>query len=158
MLFIFPFACKRRYIVRKYARPYSRRSRFFIIIFGASMETIIHITESSEAALQECRSKMNQGILVAEEKRKNHTARYPRHNRYFSNGDKPWVILVNTKNIMKFTYNEKQYFIHENELVFFDDNVFHSWEMNNNDMTIYYYRAKSDVPVREGTYCLDDYF
>lgn len=30
--------------------------------------------------------------------------------------------------------------------------------MNNNDMTIYYYQAKSALPIVNGTYCLDEYF
>lgn len=44
----------------------------------------------------------------------------------------------------------------QNELVCFDDNIMHEWEMNNNDMAIYYYRAKSDTPINRGTYCVDE--
>ncbi len=114
--------------------------------------------QASDSALKDCEQKMNNAVLLSEETRKNHSANYPMHNRYFSNGDKPWVILVNTKNHMKLTYDGKEYIINENELVFFDDNVMHAWKMNNNDMTIYYYRAKSENPVTQGMYCLDGYF
>lgn len=119
---------------------------------------MLHITKATPNAIRDCEQQMQQGTLLAEEKRKNHTANYPLHNRYFSNGDKPWVILINTKNSMKLTYLDKEYIIEEGELAFFDDNMMHAWEMKNNDMTIYYYRAKTNTPVRQGTYCLDDYF
>ncbi|MFI5343896.1 MAG: hypothetical protein ACHQUC_06715 [Chlamydiales bacterium] len=122
------------------------------------MTAILYITKMSNFELKNCEKKMNQAVLLAEETRKNHTAHYSMHNRYFSNGDKPWVILVNTKNKMKLTYNDAEYIINEDELVFFDDNIMHSWEMNNNDMKIYYYRAKSENPVKQGTYCLDEMF
>lgn len=116
------------------------------------------IAKNSLKAIQDCEQKMQNGILLATEMRENHTANYPLHNRYFSNGDKPWVILVNTKNNMILTYLDKEYIIQEGEFVFFDDNVMHAWEMKNNNMTIYYYRAKTEHPIHHGTYCLDDYF
>ena len=50
---------------------------------------------------------------------------------------------------------ERVYIIQAGELVFFDDNIMHAWEMKNNDLTVYYYRAKTDKPVTQGTYCLD---
>jgi hypothetical protein len=113
---------------------------------------MIIITRASEQVIQDCEQKMQDHTLLFKECRTNHTAVYPLHTRYFSNGDKPWVILINLKNEINFTYYGKEYVINENELVFFDDNVLHSWEMNNNDMTIYYYRAKSENPITEGTY------
>ncbi|MGE3317810.1 MAG: hypothetical protein AB7I18_00830 [Candidatus Berkiella sp.] len=119
---------------------------------------MIHITQYSPNAIKDCEQRMYQGVLIAQEERKEHTANYPLHNRYFSNGDKPWVILINTRNSMKLFYLDKAYVIQENELVLFDDNILHAWEMNNNDMTIYYYRAKTDTPIKQGNYCLDDYF
>jgi hypothetical protein len=119
---------------------------------------MIHIMKTSLSALKDCEQKMGNAILVAEEERKNFTAQFPLHNRYFSDGDKPWVVLVNTKNKMKLTYNGKEYIINEDELVLFDDNIVHSWEMNNNDMKIYYYKGQTDAPIKEGTYCLDDMF
>lgn len=119
---------------------------------------MIHIAQYSLNAIKDCEQRMNQGVLIAQEKRKEHTANYPLHNRYFSNGDKPWVILINTKNSMKLFYLDQEYIIQENELVLFDDNILHAWEMNNNDMTIFYYRAQTDIPIKQGSYCLDDYF
>ena len=56
---------------------------------------------------------------------------------------------------MKLTYDDIEYVIQENELVCFDDNILHAWEMKGNDMTIYYYRAKSNIPINQGTYCID---
>ena len=53
--------------------------------------------------------KLQDTLFLGEETRKNHTAHYPWHNRYFSNGDKPWVVLVNTKNNMKLTYTGKEH-------------------------------------------------
>jgi hypothetical protein len=119
---------------------------------------MLYIAKASLAAIKDCEQRMQQGILLAEEKRENHTANYPMHNRFFNNGDKPWVILINTKNTMKLTYLDKEYTIQEGELVFFDDNVMHAWEMKDNDITVYYYRAKTDNPIKQGTYCLDGYF
>lgn len=119
---------------------------------------MLHIVKASLAAIKDCEQKMQQGVLLAEEKRENHTANYPMHNRFFSNGDKPWVILINNKNTMKLTYLDKEHIIQEGELVFFDDNVMHAWEMKDNDITIYYYRAKTNNPIKQGTYCLDEYF
>lgn len=122
------------------------------------MKPTILIKKASIEALRACEELMGQAVLVSEEVRTNFTASFPTHNRYFSNGDKPWVVLVNNKNTMVLTYDEKEFHINEDELVFFDDNVMHAWEMNNNDMTIYYYRAQSTQPIVSGTYCLDDYF
>lgn len=122
------------------------------------MKPIIHITKATPEALKHCEKLMGQPVFLQEEQRTDHSAVYPLHNRYFSNGDKPWVVLVNIKNSMTLTYDENEYLIHEGELVLFDDNIMHSWQMNNNDMTIYYYRSKSVHPVINGTYCLDGYF
>ena len=119
---------------------------------------MILITQLSESAIMECESKMINAVLLFEETRNNHTADYPMHNRYFSNGDKPWVILINNKNTMKLNFDGNDYTIYENELVFFDDNIMHAWEMKNNDVKIYYYRAKSENPVMKGSYCLDEFF
>lgn len=119
---------------------------------------MLYITKASQNAISECQQIMQEATFIADEARSNHTASYPLHNRYFSNGDKPWVILINTKNSIKLIYQAKEYIIQEGELVLFDDNVMHAWEMNNNNMTIYYYRAKTDTPITHGTYCLDDYF
>lgn len=116
---------------------------------------MILIEQVSDSALSYCEGKMIEAILIGKETRTNHTANYPLHNRYFSNGDKPWVVLINTKNKMKLNYDGIEYIINENDFVFFDDNVIHSWEMKNNDMTIYYYRAKAERPINQGTYCLD---
>jgi hypothetical protein len=119
---------------------------------------MLHIAKISPNTINECEQKMQQGKFLTEETRLNHTGSYPMHNRYFSNGDKPWVILFNTKNSMKLTYLNNEYLIQEGEFVFFDDNILHSWEMQNNDMTIYFYRAKTDNPIKQGTYCIDTYF
>jgi hypothetical protein len=121
-------------------------------------KTLIYIDQVSDATLSFCESKMVQATLLGKEARTNHSAQYPLHNRYFSNGDKPWVVLINTKNKMKLIYDGVEHIINENHFVFFDDNVMHAWEMQNNDMTIYYYRAKAEHPIRQGTYCLDQYF
>ncbi|STX37488.1 hypothetical protein [Legionella feeleii] len=120
------------------------------------MNAFPSITQSSDSALKHCIESLGEIVFLGKETRTNHTAIYPMHNRFFSNGDRPWVILVNFKNTMKLTYGDKEYTIHENELVCFDDNIPHAWEMNGNDMTIYYYRAKSAVPVTQGTYCIDE--
>jgi hypothetical protein len=119
---------------------------------------MLYIGKVSINTIKDCEQKMQQSIFLGEEKRKKHTANYPLHNRYFSNGDKPWVILVNARNIMKLTYGNEEYVINEGEWVFFDDNIMHAWEMKDNDMTIYYYRAKTDAPIKQGMYCLDGYF
>ncbi|MGD9592900.1 MAG: hypothetical protein AB7V32_10305 [Candidatus Berkiella sp.] len=118
---------------------------------------MICIKPATNFSLAEFEAQMIQPQFIGEEFRRNHSAHYPLHNRYFSNGDKPWVILVNLKNKMILTYDDKEYIINENELVFFDDNVMHAWQMQNNDMKIYYYRAKCDKPVLDGTYCLDGF-
>ena len=65
------------------------------------------------------------------------------------------MILVNLKNIIKLSYDGLEYLINENELVCFDDNIPHAWEMKENDMDIYFYRATSTTPIRQGTYCID---
>lgn len=119
---------------------------------------MLHILKTTLSTIKDCENKIGRCVFLGKETRLNHTAVYPLHNRYFSNGDKPWVILVNEKNSMKLSYADQIYDIKEGELVLFDDNIMHSWEMNNNDMTIYYYRASTDNPVMQGTYCLDDYF
>ena len=93
--------------------------------------------------------------FIRSEFRENHTASYPLHNRYYKNGDRPLVILVNKKNKMKLNYNQNEYILNEGDLVLFDDNVMHSWEMENNDMEIYFYRAETNTPVTQGTYCID---
>lgn len=122
------------------------------------MKPIIYITKATTDTLKHCEKLMGQAVFLQEEQRHGHSAIYHMHNRYFSNGDKPWVVLVNHKNTMKLIYNENDYVINEGELVLFDDNIMHEWHMNNNDMTIYYYRTKSEQPVIKGTYCLDEYF
>lgn len=123
------------------------------------MKPIIHITKANTETLQYCETLMGQAVtFLLEEQRQDHSALYPMHNRYFSNGDKPWVVLVNLKNTIKLIYNHNEYIINAGELVLFDDNVMHEWQMTNNDMKIYYYRSKSEQPVLTGTYCLDDYF
>ncbi len=118
----------------------------------------LYITQATTEAVEACKNKLSQAIFLAEETRNQHTAIYPLHNRYFSNGDTPWVILINTKNEMKLHFDGEDYLIQENQLVMFDDNIFHAWEMHNNDLIAYYYRATSEKPVTRGTYCLDNYF
>lgn len=120
------------------------------------MKAFIHITQASDDALKQCIESFEQVVFLGQESRTNHTATYPLHNRYFTNGDKPWVILVNLKNTMKLIYDSVEYIIHANELVCFDDNIPHAWEMSGNDMVIYYYRAQSTDPINRGTYCIDD--
>lgn len=122
------------------------------------MKPLIYISKATTDALKHCEKLMGQSVFLQEEQREGHSAIYPMHNRYFSNGDKPWVVLVNSKNTMKLIYDEEEYLINEGELVLFDDNIMHAWQMNNNDMTIYYYRSKSEQPITVGTYCLDGYF
>lgn len=119
---------------------------------------MLTISTVDNLSLSSLEAKMIHPQFLAEELRTHHTATYPLHNRYFSNGDKPWVILVNLKNEMLLNYDNKDYIIKENEFVLFDDNIMHAWQMKNNDLKIYYYRAKSENPIREGSYCLDDYF
>lgn len=119
------------------------------------MKAFISITQASSSALEQCIKSLGEALFLGKETRTNHTATYPIHNRYFSNGDKPWVILINLKNTMKLTYDGAEYLIQEHELVCFDDNVLHGWEMSSNDMTIYYYRAKTPRPINQGTYCID---
>lgn len=119
---------------------------------------MVYITKATPASIQECAQKLHEVTLLKEEFRENHTGDYPLHNRFFSNGDKPWVIVVNLKNPLKLHYDGKDYLIQENELVLLDDNVMHSWVMRNNDLRILFYRAKSEKPITSGTYCIDDYF
>nr|UVT38034.1 hypothetical protein cemce18_00030 [uncultured bacterium] len=57
---------------------------------------------------------------------------------------------------MKLIYDGIEYLIQPNELICFDDNVPHAWEMNGNDLEAYYYRASSTTPIYQGTYCIDD--
>ena len=119
---------------------------------------MIYITKATQESIQECEQKLTDAKYLKEELRENHTGDYPLHNRFFSNGDKPWVIVVNLKNPLKLHYAGKDYLIQENELVLFDDNVMHSWVMENNDLRILFYRGGSQMPVTSGTYCIDDYF
>lgn len=118
------------------------------------MEKILYISAADHKSLEKCKELLKDAEFICNEKRENHTAHYPLHNRYFTNGDKPFVILINKKNEMKLKYHDKTYTLKEGELVLFDDNVMHSWEMKNNDMEIFYYRAKAQTPIMEGTYCL----
>jgi hypothetical protein len=120
------------------------------------LKAFIYITQVSDSTLKHCIELLGETVFLGKESRTNHTATYPLHNRYFSNGDKPWVILVNLKNTMKLTYEGMEYTIEENELVCFDDNVPHAWEMKGNDMRIYYYRGQSAASVNHGTYCIDE--
>jgi hypothetical protein len=120
------------------------------------LKAFIYITKASNSNLKYCIELLGEIVFLGKETRINHTATYPIHNRYFSNGDKPWVILVNLKHTMKLTYDGIEYTIHENELVCFDDNIPHAWEMNENDIDIYYYRAKNANSINQGTYCIDE--
>lgn len=56
------------------------------------MKPTLLIKKASIEALRACEALMGQAVLVSEEVRTNFTARFPAHNRYFSNGDKPWVV------------------------------------------------------------------
>ncbi|MFO1257279.1 MAG: hypothetical protein U1E78_02490 [Gammaproteobacteria bacterium] len=119
------------------------------------MNNIFQITEATDESLKKFKLLLANTEYISSETRKNHTASYPMHNRYFKNGDKPLVILVNTKNTMKLHYDGKEYTINQGEMVLFDDNVMHAWKMDNNDMEIHFYRAKTDHPIKDGTYCID---
>jgi hypothetical protein len=120
------------------------------------LKSSLYIKHASPNILKDCIESLGDIIFLGKETRLNHTATYPMHNRYFSNGDKPWVIIVNLKNRMKLNYDGIEYIINEHELVCFDDNIVHAWEMKNNNMEIYYYRAKSLAPINQGTYCINE--
>ncbi|OPZ24013.1 MAG: hypothetical protein BWZ03_00321 [bacterium ADurb.BinA186] len=98
--------------------------------------------------------------LIAQESRRNFTAVFPLHNRYFSNGDKPLVALVKKSGYACLTYAGLDHVLGDEEAVFFDDNVPHSWVMKNCDLEIFYYRQAQGnyTPVCEGNFCLDSYF
>ena len=99
--------------------------------------------------------------LISSEKRSNFHGSFANHNRFFSNGDKPLVGLINFKGIVHLTYEDNFYEVHEGSFVFFDDNVKHSWLMQSAHLEVYYYRQSVNNvlnPVYNGDYCLDSFF
>lgn len=94
---------------------------------------------------------------LASEKRENFSGDFPLHTRYFSNGDRPLVALVNVRGDVRLNYNNNEFIIPEGAFVFFDDSVSHSWIFKNADVEIFFYRhTNTDAPAPcEGDYCLD---
>lgn len=124
------------------------------------MENLPVIAPFNEGNLKKCLSYFSNPIFLFKEERFGTTAEYPNHNRFFSNGDKPYVALINRRGIVTLTYENQVYSIKEGEFVFFDDNVHHSWIMKDCDVEIFYYKqcAPSVLPVKNGDCCLDNFF
>ncbi len=118
------------------------------------------IMPMSDANLHQVLAMFPGLTLLKHESREHFSAHFPRHNRYFSNGDKPFVALVKKRGQAVLRYGEQNFDLGDHEFVFFDDNVPHSWIMRNSDLDIFYYRqdatGKSDIT--DGDYCLDNYF
>ncbi len=99
--------------------------------------------------------------LVFEEKRASFSGAVPLHNRFFSNGDKPLVGLVNCSGMVRLVYQEKTFEITEGDFVFFDDNAIHAWDFKDADVLIFYYRQRAvdlENPICSGDYCIDTLF
>jgi hypothetical protein len=114
----------------------------------------------NQANLDKCLRSFSYLQKIHQEVRTNFTANFALHNRYFSNGDKPYVVLVKKCGQIELIYNNKPYHLSDGEFVFFDDNVSHSWSMINCDLEIIYYQQVGDFANRviQGDYCLDDFF
>lgn len=121
-----------------------------------------HVGRYNESLLQAYLGKQYKNLdFLKKEDRINFNGEFPEHNRYFSNGDKPLVALVNLKGTVHLNYENADYPIPEKHFVFFDDNAKHSWIMKNTDLEIFYYRQKCNEvnnPVFVGDYCIDSMF
>ncbi len=117
---------------------------------GVFNEAVLSTLDERYGALQ----------MLGQESRSNFSATFPVHNRYFSNGDKPLVLLVKHKGKVELCYNGENFVLGDKEFVFFDDTIRHSWVMNRCDLDIYYYRKSiaDHVKITTGDYCLDNYF
>src|SRR5262245_17219952 len=95
--------------------------------------------------------------LLSTETRENFSAEFPSHTRYFSNGDRPLVALVNVHGCAIFGYDSKhEICLADGDFVFFDDSKPHSWIFKNCTLEIFYYRVsdQNNCLVKEGDYCL----
>ncbi len=102
-----------------------------------------------------------QGVaFLSKELRENFSGKFSAHTRYFSNGDKPLVILVVKRGRAIFGYGRGDTMLGPDELVFFDDSVEHWWTFEHCDLEIFYYRLPViEKPLKmSGDYCLDNYF
>ena len=100
--------------------------------------------------------------LITSEKRSEFSGEFPIHTRYFSNGDRPLVALVKHSGTARLRYGieAEDIVIPDQNFVFFDDSVPHSWVFNKCNLEIYYYRlTDTEHPApTTGDYCLDNYF
>lgn len=114
-----------------------------------------------EKKLHDILNKFSNVMFLTKETRKNFSAEFPRHTRYFSNGDTPLVALVNVRGCAIFgDDNKHEISLADGDLVFFDDSKPHSWIFKNSYLEIFYYRLcdKNGGQVKQGDYCLDNYF
>lgn len=118
------------------------------------------ITSFNKTNFQSCLEKFPDLSLIHHETRQDFSADFPLHNRYFSNGDKPYVALVKTRGHVELIYDNAPHSLVDNEFVFFDDNIRHSWIMRNCDLEIFYYKqvVEQNERIFTGDYCLDDFF
>src|SRR5271170_4979986 len=97
-------------------------------------------------------------IFLSKEERKNFSADFPLHNRYFSSGDKPLVAFVKLRGYAALRYLHSEFVLLDNQMIFFDDNIPHAWVMRDCDLHIYYYRCEEKfLPIDTGDYCQDKY-
>jgi hypothetical protein len=118
------------------------------------------ITSYTDDALKGALCQFPHTCLISKESRQNFNGNFPKHTRYFSNGDKPLVALIKQKGYVKLTYDGQDFILNDNEVVLFDDNVPHSWVMSSCDLTNFYYRQSGIIEnaVTTGNYCLDSFF
>ncbi len=118
------------------------------------------ITKFNENSLSEILNSFAPATLLSIETRKDFTAKFPSHTRYFSNGDIPLVALINISGNALFGYDNKHFPLDIGDFVFFDDSKPHSWIFEDCNLKIFYYRFSNTKGIRitQGDYCLDSYF
>ena len=123
------------------------------------MTELPFVSEYSEDRLNAILHNFPSIKQIATEKREDFSGDFPRHTRYFSNGDRPLVALVKLGGYARLVCDDRVFDIDNNNFVLFDDGVSHGWNFKQADLEIYYYRfADESRPLKQGDYCLDNYF
>lgn len=125
------------------------------------MKKLPIVAKFNEQELEKILNQFGPMQFQLKEKREDVSGDFPMHTRYFSNGDKPLVALINLSGLATFGYeNDKGANILAGEFIFFDDSLPHSWRFQNCNLEIMYYRFSDphDAGRTDGDYCLDNFF
>jgi hypothetical protein len=128
---------------------------------GGFMVQLPFIAKFNEPNLEKILKELIPLKFLLKENREDFSGEFPMHTRYFSNGDRPLVALINLSGHAVFGYEVDKYAkLEAGEFIFFDDSEPHCWIFKNCNLEMLFYRLKNPEGAgnTSGDYCLDNYF